>query len=129
MAGLTYAQVFGANATLDTTTPSNPVLQIPLEAIKDDATLGLTDGLGIADISQITDANKDDWAAKILYALVLRHYQKQPADNIDDTNPVYVTNQGKRPITRNSVAQFAYQLVINAYKNDTLGTLVDTDEI
>ena len=129
MPGLTFAQLFGTNATLDLTTPSNPKLVIPLEAIKDDNTLGLTGGLGIANISQITDTTKDAWAAKILYALVLRHYQKHPSDNTDDTNPVYITNGGKRSITRNNVGQFAYQLTLNAYKNDTLGSLIDTDDL
>jgi uncharacterized surface anchored protein len=77
----------------------------------------------------MTQANKDEYASKILWALLLKSQASQAADNNDETVKLYVTNQGKRSVTRNNVAQFGYQLVTTAYQNDSLGVTLDPDNL
>ncbi|HEY9772118.1 MAG TPA: hypothetical protein V6C71_27040 [Coleofasciculaceae cyanobacterium] len=122
MPDLTLAQRFGTNVAFNATTK---VLSI--NADLNSIMINSVDyGLNV---SAMTDANKDTYASRILCALLLKSQSVQASDNNDETVTVYVTNQGKRSVTRNSVAQFGYQLVATAYKNDTLGVNLDPDAI
>lgn len=123
MPDLTAAQRFGSSVTFDETTKK---LTIDLNDLTD--TGDFSNGYGL-DISGLTLSNLDSYAAKIFWSLILLSQQNQPENNNDETVSVYITNQGKRSVTRNSVAQFGYQLVATAYKNDTLGTVLDPDDI
>ncbi len=131
MADLTFAQRFGTNATIDTSSPSDPKLVIPLAVLQNvgTGTGEIADGLGIDDATVINDSNKDTYAAKIIQGLILLNYQQQPENNNDETVSVYIVNRGKRGVTRNSVAQFGYELAVTSYKTDTLGTSIDLDDI
>ena len=123
MADLTLTQRFGTNANYNDT---NKTLTIDLNDLTDAG--DITDSLGL-DISGITPGNIDSYSAKILYAIALLNLQQQPVDNNDETLPVYVTNAGRRSITRNGVAQFGYGLTLTAYQTDQIGNLVDPDNM
>ncbi|MBW4535513.1 MAG: hypothetical protein KME09_16375 [Pleurocapsa minor HA4230-MV1] len=123
MADLTLAQRFGSSVALNATTK---VLSIDLNNLTTITIAGVNYGLNI---SALTDANKNDYASKILWSLLLLSQANQPADNNDETVKLYMTNQGKRNITRNSVNQFGYQLLTTAYQNDSLGVTLDPDNI
>ncbi len=123
MPDLTLTQRFGTSATYNDT---NKTITIDLNDLTDAG--DIINGLGL-DISGITSGNIDSYSAKILYAIALLNLQKQPVDNNDETLPVYVTNAGRRSITRNGVSQFGYGLTINAYQTDQIGNLVDPDNM
>ena len=123
MADLTLAQRFGSNTSFDETTK---VLSINLNDLSNIIVNGADLGL---DTSQMTDANKDEYASKILWALVTLSAANQPETNNDETVGVYITNEGKRNAIRNSIAQFGYRQVVTAYRNDDLGTQLDPDAI
>ena len=123
MADLTLAQRFGSSATFNETTK---ILTIDLNNFTDAG--DVTTGLGL-DISSMTVANIDSYSSKILWAIIQLSQQNQAADNNDETVGLYVTNQGKRNVTRNSVSQVAFQLVANAYINDPLSVTLDPDAI
>jgi len=130
MPDLTLAQRFGTNATIDTTSPTNPKLVITLTNLQNTAQGGdITGSLGINDATVINNTNKDQYASKILHALLLLSYQKQPIDNTDNTVGIYITNGGKRFVTRNNVNQVEYRLTEATYKADSTGILVDPDDI
>ncbi len=123
MADLTLAQRFGAGVTFNETTK---ILTLDLNNLAS-ITIGGTDyGLNV---STMTTANKDTFASRILWALLLLSQANQAIDNNDETVKLYVTNQGKRSVTRNSVSQFGYQLVATAYQNDSLGVTLDPDNL
>ena len=124
MADLTAIQRLGTNVALNDTTK---VLSIDLNDLASITISGVD--VGLSDVANITAANLDQYATKILWALLLFNQQNQPADNNDETVGLYVTNQGKRNVTRNSVAQFGYQLAATAYQNDSLGVVLDPDNI
>ena len=123
MADLTLVERFGANATYNDT---NKTVTLDLNDLTSIIVSGVDVGL---DISGLSAANIDDYASKILWSLILLNQANQPTDNNDETLKLYVTNQGKRNVTRNSVAQFGYQLVTTAYQNDSLGTILDPDNL
>jgi hypothetical protein len=123
MADLTLAQRFGTNVAFDQT---NKTLTIDLNNLSSIMVGGVDMGLNI---SNMTSANKDQYASRIMWALLQLQRVAQPADNNDNTVGVYVTNQGKRNALRNSVTQIGYQLVTTAYKNDTDGVDLDPDQI
>jgi hypothetical protein len=130
MADLTLAQRFGTNAAIDTTSPSNPKLVITLKDLQNNTNAGdILNSLGIDNATVINDTNKDQWATKILQALLILNLQKQPTDNNDNTVGIYITNGGKRYTTRNAINQVEYRLTVATYKNDTEGTIVDPDAI
>lgn len=123
MADLTLAQRFGNSVTFDSSTK---MMVINLNDLASITVNGSNVGL---DVSGMTASNKDQYASKILWALLLKSQATQAADNNDETVKLYVTNQGKRSVTRNSVSQFGYQLVATAYQNDSLGVTLDPDSI
>lgn len=123
MADLTLVQRFGDNVVFNETTK---VLSIDLNDLSSIVIDGVDVGL---DVSAMTAANQDTYATRILWSLMQRSQSQQPASNNDETVGLYVTNQGKRTVVRNSVSQFGFQLVATAYKNDTVGTQLDPDEI
>lgn len=123
MADLTLAQRFGTNVSFDETTK---VLSIDLNDLTDVG--DIIDGLGL-DISGMTAANGDNYAGKILHALLILSLQQQPETNNDETLPAYVTNAGRRSITRNGVAQFGYGLTLTAYQADQIGNIIDPDNM
>lgn len=123
MPDLTLVQRFGTNVAFNATTK---MLSINLADLNSILISGVDYGLNV---SAMTDANKDSYASRILWALLLKSQATQAVDNNDETVTVYINNQGKRSVTRNNVAQFGYQLVATAYKNDTLGINLDPDAI
>jgi hypothetical protein len=123
MADLTLAQRFGTNVVFNETTK---ILSIDLNNLSSMTVSGVDVGLNV---TAMTTANKDQYASKILWALLLKSQAVQATDNNDETVKLYMTNGGKRSLTRNSVSQFGYQLVATAYQNDSLGVTLDPDNI
>lgn len=123
MADLTLIQRFGSNVAFNETTK---VLSIDLNNLSNITIGGTNYGLNV---STMTAANKDTFASRILWALLLLNQANQAADNNDATVKLYVINGGKRSGTRNSVSQFGYQLTAIAYQNDSLGVTLDPDDL
>ncbi len=123
MADLTLIQRFGSNVSFNETTK---ILSIDLNDLTDSG--DIIDGLGL-DVSGMSAANIDNYSGKILYSLLLLNFQQQAAENNDDSVPIYVTNAGRRSITRNGVAQFGYGLTLTAYQLDQVGNLIDPDNM
>ena len=123
MAALTLAQRLGSSVAFNETTK---IISLNLNDLGSIIIGGVDYGLNV---SAMTNANKDSYAARILWALLLLSQKNQPENNIDETVAIYITNQGKRNVTRNSVAQVGFQLVATAYKNDTEGVVLDPDNI
>lgn len=123
MADLTLAQRFGSSVAFNETTK---VLSINLNDLSSILVSGVDVGLNV---SAMTTANKDVYASRIFWALLQLQRKNQQSDNNDQTVGVYVTNQGKRNVTRNNVAQVGFQLTATAYKNDTEGVDLDPDAI
>ncbi len=123
MTDLTLAQRFGTNATFNETTK---VLAIDLNDLSSIIIAGVDVGL---DVSAMTVANQDGYTSKILYSLIQLSQANQAQDNNDETVGVYVTNEGRRNIIRNSVNQLGFRLVATAYQNDPLGVVLDPDNI
>ncbi len=88
----------------------------------------ITNGRGL-DVSGMTNLNEDKYSSKILWALLQLNQQNQPVDDDDNTVGVYVTNEGRRNFTRNSVAQIGFRLTTTAYIDDPLGVDLDPDDI
>ncbi len=123
MADLTLNQRFGTNVVFNQT---NKTVTIDLNDLTDAG--DIVNGLGL-DISAMTAANINTYSGKIIYALVLLSFQQQPVDNNDETLPLYVSNAGRRSISRNGVAQFGYGLTVTAYQTDQIGNLIDPDNL
>jgi hypothetical protein len=123
MADLTLAQRFGTSVAFD---PATKILSINLNDLSNLTISGVDYGLNVTAMSA---ANKDSYASKILWALLLKSTATQPADNNDATVGVYITNQGKRNVVRNSINQFGYQLAATAYQADNLGINLDPDAV
>lgn len=123
MPNLTLAQRFGSSVSFNETTKQ---LTIDLNDLSSVIINGNDVGL---DVSQMTVANQDEYSSKILYSLLQLSQQNQPESNTDETVGVYMTNEGRRSVTRNGVSQLGFRLVATAYVNDTLGTTVDPDSI
>lgn len=123
MADLTLAQRFGTSVAFNETTK---VLSINLNDLNSILVSGVDVGLNV---SAMTNANKDAYASRIIWALLQQSRKNQQADNNDQTVGVYVTNQGKRNVTRNNISQVGFQLLATAYKNDTEGVDLDPDAI
>jgi hypothetical protein len=123
MADLTLAQRFGTGVSFNETTK---LLTIDLNNLNSIIVGGVDVGLNV---SAMTNANKNSYSSRILWALLQLQRVTQPVDNNDQTVGVYVSNQGKRNVTRNSVSQVGFQLVATAYKTDTEGVDLDPDAI
>ena len=123
MADLTLVQRFGSSVAFNETTK---VLSIDLNNLAAINLNGTDVGLNV---SAMTALNKDEFASKILWALLLKSQATQAVDNNDETVKLYMTNQGKRSVTRNSVSQFGYQLTATAYQTDSLGVNLDPDNL
>lgn len=123
MADLTLQQRFGTNATFNETTK---VLSIDLNNLSSIIVSGVDVGL---DISAMTAANANQYASRIIWALLQLQQQNQAENNNDETVGIYVTNQGKRNVARNNVSQFGFVLSTTAYVNDTQGVILDPDDI
>lgn len=123
MADLTLTQRFGNGVSFN---PTSKILSLDLNDLSSVIVNG--EDLGL-DVSNMSDANKDDYATRILWALLLLSQSNQPENNNDETIGLYVQNQGKRSIVRNSVSQFGFVLAATAYKTDTVGTQLDPDAI
>ncbi len=126
MADLTLAQRFGSNLSFNQTAGT---LTIKLSDLADQASGGnITNGLGL-DTTAMNSSNKDEYSSRILWALLQLNLQNQPENNQDETVGVYISNEGRRNITRNSVAQLGFRLTATAYINDTQGVTLDPDSI
>lgn len=123
MADLTLVQRFGSNASYNDTTKT---LTIDLNDLTDAG--DIVNGLGL-DISGLTSGNIDTYVSKILYTLLLLNFQKQSANNNDETVAVYITNGGRRDVIRNNIAQFSYVWQVNTYTPNTLPTTLDPDSM
>jgi hypothetical protein len=121
MPDLTLNQRFGSNVTYNNT---NKTLTINLSDLTDSG--DIVNSLGL-DISGLTAANIEQYASKILYALLLLSFQKQPQTNNDETVSIYITNGGRRELTRNGVSQFSYLLTVNNYTPNNLAPVLDPD--
>lgn len=126
MPDLSLTQRFGSSASFDETAVT---LTISLSDLADQTNGGdITTGLGL-DTSNMSSANKDEYASRILWALLHLNQQNQPEANNDETVGVYVTNEGKRNAVRNNVPQFGFRQVVTGYINDDLGNTLDPDAI
>ena len=123
MADLTLAQRFGNNIAFN---PTSKVLSLNLNDLSNIVINGVDVGLNV---TNMTDANKDSYATRILWALLLLSQSNQPENNNDETVGIYIQNQGKRSVVRNQVSQFGFVLAATAYKNDTVGLQLDPDDI
>jgi hypothetical protein len=123
MADLTLVQRFGSGVTFNDTTK---LLTIDLNNLSSIMVGGVDLGINV---TNMTAANKDQYASRILWALLQLQRVAQNTDNNDNTVGVYVANQGKRNLTRNNVSQTGFQLNVTAYKNDTEGVDLDPDAI
>lgn len=112
MPNLTLQEVFGTGVTFNDTTRS---ITFNLNGLND----GTIDP--VIEDYLIDSTNLENNVGRILWAMVNRLIKLQPSDNIDNERSIYVTNQGKRIVTRNNVSQFAFQLVLNGYANDPFG--------
>lgn len=102
---------------------------VQFDVVSKRLTIDLDDLSDFLDVSSITEDNIDSYAAKIIWALLQRQQQQQPDNNNDDTVSIYITNQGKRSVTRNGVSQFGFALVATAYRNDNLGISLDANQV
>ena len=126
MAELTLTQRFGSNVTFDATAKT---LTIKLSDFDDAANGGdITTGLGL-DTSAMDATNQDSYSSRILWAILGLSMQNQPDSNNDETIGVYVTNEGKRNVNRNGIAQFGFRRVATGHINDDLGISLDPDAI
>ena len=123
MAELTLQQRFGSNVVFDEIAKT---LTIKLSDLSDSG--DVSTGLGL-DTSAMTDANKDEYSSRLIYSLLQLSQQNQSADNNDETVGIYITNEGRRNLIRNQVAQLGFRLVTTAYQNDPLGVTIDPDNI
>jgi hypothetical protein len=105
---------------------STKVLSINLNNLSSIIIGGADYGLNV---SAITTANFSSYVVKILWALLMLNRVNQGASDNDNTVGMYIQNQGKRSITRNSVAQTGFSLLVTGYKNDTDGFELDPDTI
>ena len=116
MADLTLSEIFGTSATYD-----------------DDAgsiTFYLADFDNLDPYNPpITQDNIDRQVSKILWAILHRIYNDQPENNNDDSRLIYITNQGKRTVIRNSVSQFSFGLLASGYVNDPFGTELNPNDL
>jgi hypothetical protein len=123
MPDLTLVQRFGSSVAFNETTK---VLSINLNNLSNITIGGTNYGLNV---STMSTANQDTFSSRILWALLLLSQANQSVDNNDETVKLYMTNGGKRSVTRNSVAQFGYQLTATAYQSDSLGVVLDPDNL
>jgi hypothetical protein len=121
MADLTLQQRFGTNVTYNDT---NKTITINLNDLTD--TGDIINGLGL-NLTNLTAANINSYASRILYQLLLLNFQKQAATNNDETVGIYITNTGRRDIVRNNISQFAYTLGVAVYTANNLATILDPD--
>lgn len=129
MTDLTFAQRFGSNASIQLNPDDSKYLVIDLANLQDQTNGGdFTNGLGL-DTSAIDNTNANEYASKILWALIGLSQQNQPENNTDETIGIYVSNQGKRPVNRNGVAQFGYLTLVTGYQDDNSGLTLDPDNM
>ncbi len=123
MSDLTFAQRLGASVAFD---PTTKIVSLNLNDLSSIVISGVDYGLNV---SAMTDTNKDSYASRIIWALLLLSQKNQAVDNNDNTIGLYITNAGKRTAVRNNVSQFGYQLLATGYVNDILGVNLDPDAI
>lgn len=123
MTDLTLQERFGTNVAFNETTK---ILTIDLNDFSSITVSGEDVGLNV---SGMTATNQNEYATRIMWALLQLQQQNQPESNNDETVGIYVTNEGRRNQTRNSVAQLGFRLVTTAYINDTQGVILDPDNI
>lgn len=123
MPDLTLKQRFGESVVLNET---SKVLSINLDDLSSIIINNVDYGL---DSSGITATNKDSYASRILWTLLLKSQSVQPEINNDETLRVHIANQGKRLALCNNVSQVGFTLVATAYKNDTEGINLDPDQL
>ena len=118
MADLTLQEIFGSGASFD---PNGSTITFSLWDVS------MENGGFTPD--NINASNIDEYTSKILWTIIQNVTFIQPENNNEEDRGIYVTNQGKRTVTRNGVAQFAFQLVVTGYTNDTLGVDLSPDEM
>lgn len=123
--GLSLVQRFGTGTTIDTTTPSNPKLVIPLKALQSSTNNGdITGNLGINDSTTLTSSDAD----KIAAALIRLWVQNQPSEDTNPTIGVYVDPYYRTFETRTGVEQKAYNYTLRVYTLDDGGDY-DLDDV
>jgi len=123
MPDLTLAQRFGTDVSFD---PATKVMAIDLNNLNSITVSGVDVGL---DVSAMTDENKDEYASRIIWALLQLSKQNQPENNTDESVGIYVNNQGRSNATRNGIAQIGYRELVTGYREDTNGLVLDPDDI
>ena len=116
MADLTLKDVFGDSVSYDSKTKEITF------------TLASLAGQDF-DPSGISSSNCPGCASRVLWAWLNRIYINQPSQNTDPDRGIYITNQGRRTVTRGGVRQFGFQLVVNGYSADTVGTKLPADNL
>ncbi len=130
---LSLTDIFGAGATIDDSTPTDPILQIKLTNLQNDGTGDgeIEGGFGINDATLINSTNGDSYGHKILAALILLHYQNQLSTNTDPTVGTYINytpSSDKRFVSRGDTAQVEYRPTVNIYTDDPT-TQYDPDNV
>ena len=126
---LTLANIFGTNAVYDQNTRQLKIFIDDLANHDEDFGIGdFTNGLGM-NTGLIDASNANSYAEKILWALIQLTKQNQPTTNNDETVGIYITNQGKRNLNRNGVAQLGFQELVTGYKDDPSGLVLDPDDV
>lgn len=116
MPDLTFKDVFGENASYNASSTK--------------ITFFLTDVAGDSlNADPITEANCDRCASKMLWALLNHVKNIQPNTNNDPERGIYVSQQGSRRVTRGTVSQFAYQLVVAGYTPDPMTDNLAADDL
>jgi hypothetical protein len=108
--------LFGTGVTVDTTTPADPVLQIPFSAI---ATVSAWDTAPTSG----TDSAEQWFTAIFLKA------KAHLATITDGTNNVAIDDPFKTNETRNEVDMIGYSHNVTIYQPDLNGTAPDPDNV
>lgn len=113
---MNVTDLFGTGTTLDTTTPADPVLQIPFSALATAA------GWDTAPTSGTDSAEK--W----LTAIALKA-KSHLATITNETNDITIDDPFKVNATRNNVEKIGYSYNMTIYQPDLNGAVPDPDNV
>ncbi len=130
---LTLAQIFGADAIVDDSVPTDPKLVITLTNFQNTGTGNgeIEGGFGLNDATTVSAANADSYSHKLMAAIIMLHNQNQLTTNDDDSVGTYIDYDNatdKRFVTRNEVPQVEYRPSCLIYTDDPT-TNYDPDDV
>lgn len=108
--------LFGTGTTLDVSTPSNPVLRIPFNAVSAAANWTTPPTSGT------------DSAEKWLAAIILQA-KAHLATITNDSNDISIDNPFKSTTTRNNVDKVGFSYNLTIYQPDLNGSAPDPDQV